>query len=61
MIDIEKAIGAMASNDVDFVIIGGVALSIHASAYVTFDINFAYSRTKFSTKKQLHCRHFVSA
>ncbi len=46
MIDIEKAIVAMASNDVDFVVIGGVALSIHATAYVTFDIDFAYSRSK---------------
>ncbi len=51
MIDIEKAIGAMASNEVDFVIIGGVALSIHASAYVTFDIDFAYSRTKANLEK----------
>lgn len=28
MIDIEKAIVAMASNEVDFVVIGGIALSI---------------------------------
>ena len=46
MIDVEKAIVAMASNDVDFVVIGGVALSIHAAAYITFDIDFAYSRSK---------------
>ncbi len=46
MIDIEKAIVAMASNEVDFVVIGGVALSIHAAAYITFDIDFAYSRSK---------------
>ena len=46
MIDIEKAIVAMASNGADFVIIGGVALSIHAAAYITFDIDFAYSRSK---------------
>lgn len=46
MIDIEKAIVAMASNDVDFVVIGGVALSIHEIAYITFDIDFAYSRSK---------------
>lgn len=46
MIDIEKAIVAMASNEVDFVVIGGIALSIHATAYITFDIDFAYSRSK---------------
>ncbi|MBE7515582.1 MAG: hypothetical protein HS105_03070 [Chloracidobacterium sp.] len=45
MIDIEKAIVAMASNNVDFVVIGGIALSIHATAYITFDIDFAYSRS----------------
>lgn len=46
MIDVEKAIVAMASNRVDFVVIGGVALSIHSAAYVTYDIDFAYSRSK---------------
>ncbi len=51
MIDIEKAIVAMASNDVDFVVIGGVALSIHATAYITFDIDFAYSRSRDNLAK----------
>ncbi len=46
MIDVEKAIIAMASNHVDFVVIGGVALSIHSAAYVTYDIDFAYSRAR---------------
>lgn len=51
MIDVEKAIVAMASNDVDFVIIDGVALSVHATAYITFDIDFAYSRSKDNLAK----------
>lgn len=51
MIDIEKAIVAMASNDVDFVVIGGVALSVHATAYITLDIDFAYSRNKENLAK----------
>ncbi len=46
MIDVEKAIVAMAANHVDFVVIGGVALSIHSAAYITYDIDFAYSRAK---------------
>ncbi|CAN5735554.1 hypothetical protein BH24ACI3_BH24ACI3_13780 [soil metagenome] len=46
MIDVEKAIVAMAANHVDFVVIGGVALSIHSAAYVTYDIDFAYSRVR---------------
>jgi hypothetical protein len=51
MIDVEKAIVAMASNDVDFVVIDGVALSVHAAAYITFDIDFAYSRSKDNLAK----------
>lgn len=51
MIDVEKAIVAMASNDVEFVVIGGVALSVHATAYITFDIDFAYSRSKENLAK----------
>lgn len=51
MIDVERAIVAMASNDVDFVVIGGVALSIHAAAYITYDIDFAYSRAKENLRK----------
>jgi len=51
LIDIEKAIVAMASNDVDFVVIGGVALSVHATAYIMFDIDFAYSRNKENLAK----------
>ena len=51
MIDVEKAIIAMASNHVDFVVIGGVALSIHSAAYITYDIDFAYSREKGNLAK----------
>ena len=46
MIDIKKAITSLASNDVEFVIIGGVALSIHSAAYVTYDIDICYSRKR---------------
>jgi hypothetical protein len=46
MIDVEKAIIAMASNAVDVVLIGGVALNLHSSAYVTYDIDFCYSRKR---------------
>jgi predicted nucleotidyltransferase len=46
MIDIKKAITTLAGNDVEFVIIGGVALGIHAAAYITYDIDICYSRTR---------------
>jgi len=44
MIDAKQAIVAMASRSVDFVLIGGVALNLHAAAYLTYDIDFCYSR-----------------
>jgi hypothetical protein len=44
MIDAKEAIVAMASRSVDFVLIGGIALNLHAAAYLTYDIDFCYSR-----------------
>jgi hypothetical protein len=46
MIDVKKAIITLAMHDVDFVVIGGVALSIHSAAYVTYDIDVCFSRTR---------------
>ena len=46
MIKLETAIQALADNNVDFVIVGGVAIKIHSSAYVTLDLDFCYARTK---------------
>lgn len=51
MIDIEKAITAMASESVDFVLIGGVALAIHSAAYVTYDIDFCYERSRANLER----------
>ena len=51
MIDIEKAVVAMASETVDFCVIGGVALSIHSAAYVTYDIDFCYERSRPNLEK----------
>jgi predicted nucleotidyltransferase len=46
MIDVKKAIVTLANRDVEFVIIGGVALSLHSAAYVTYDIDVCYSRSR---------------
>lgn len=46
MIDLEKALVSLAANNVEFVIVGGVAISLHASGYVTLDLDFCYSRSK---------------
>jgi hypothetical protein len=44
LIDYEKALLALASAGVRLVIVGGVAVTIHGSSYVTFDLDFCYAR-----------------
>lgn len=46
MIDLEKAITALSDNDVEFVIVGGVAITLHSSGYITRDLDLCYSRKK---------------
>jgi hypothetical protein len=46
MIKLEKAIKSLSDNNVDFVIVGGVAVKLHSSGYVTLDLDFCYARTK---------------
>ncbi len=45
MIELKEAVTALVDNDVEFVLIGGVAITLHSSAYVTQDLDFCYSRT----------------
>ena len=51
MIKIKTVIQALASNNVDFVIIGGVAIHAYSSAYVTNDFDFCYLRTNENLKR----------
>ena len=44
MIDYEQALTALAAAGVRLVIVGGVAITIHGSSYVTFDLDFCYAR-----------------
>ena len=44
MIDLKTAILALSTNNVDYVIVGGVAITLHATAYITRDLDFCYSR-----------------
>lgn len=46
MIDLYKAITILADANVEFVVVGGVALRSHGSAYVTQDLDISYSRTR---------------
>lgn len=38
-------LAALAANDVEFIIIGGLAATLHGSARVTYDIDVVYNRT----------------
>ena len=44
MIDFEQSLTALANARVRFVIVGGLAVTIHGSSYVTFDLDFCYAR-----------------
>lgn len=44
MIDFEQALTVLADARVRLVIVGGLAITIHGSAYVTFDLDFCYAR-----------------
>lgn len=46
MIDLQKAISSLAANNVQYVIVGGVAITLHSSGYVTQDLDFCYSRSR---------------
>ena len=46
MIDLETCIRALNTNKVRFVLIGGAAMTVQGSAYVTNDIDIAYSNDR---------------
>lgn len=44
----EAILEKLAKDDVDFIVIGGLAAALHGSAYVTQDIDICYSRSHAS-------------
>jgi predicted nucleotidyltransferase len=51
MIRLYDAVKLLANADVEFVVIGGVALTSHGSAYVTQDLDICFARNKENLKK----------
>lgn len=43
MIELEKALTSLVDNEVEFVIVGGVAITLHSSAYITRALRSARS------------------
>lgn len=48
---IESPLKSLIENNVEFVIVGGVAIIAHGVPYATFDLDFCYSRTPENLKK----------
>jgi hypothetical protein len=44
-VQFQKAVQALCDAGVDFVVIGGLAATLHGSAQVTYDLDICYSRT----------------
>ena len=51
MVDLEKLLAGLVRNEVEFVVIGGVAAVAHGSVYVTYDLDFCYSRAAANLQK----------
>jgi hypothetical protein len=51
MIELVPAIQSLFNEDVEFVVLGGVAIGFHGSGYVTQDLDFCYRRNKENLKK----------
>lgn len=44
MIELQEALESLAHQEVEFIIVGGVAMNLHGSAHVTFDLDICYAR-----------------
>ena len=49
--DFPAAITLLASGGVEFIVIGGVAATIHGSAHITYDLDLVYRRTPENIEK----------
>lgn len=51
MVEFEPAIKSLTREKVNFVIVGGLAISVHSTGYITTDLDFCYLRTQENLKK----------
>jgi len=51
VVEFEPALKSLTAEKVDFVVIGGLAITIHSSGYITTDLDFCYLRTPENLKK----------
>ena len=55
MINLEKIIQLLTDGDVAFVILGGVAATVHGSSHATFDLDICYARDPENLKRLASC------
>lgn len=51
MIELRQALETFARHEVEFIIVGGVAMNLHGSARVTFDLDICYDRRPTNLKR----------
>jgi predicted nucleotidyltransferase len=51
VIELEPALRSLTENEVEFVVVGGVAISAHGSAYITQDLDLCYDRAISNLRK----------
>jgi predicted nucleotidyltransferase len=54
MNDFERILNALKSSEVAFVIIGGVAATVHGSARLTTDVDIVYERSRVNIGRLVH-------
>ena len=60
MKDIEKHLLVLAQYAVDFVVIGGVAATLHGSSHITQDLDVCYSREKANLERLANALNSVN-
>ena len=53
MIELEPALRSLTENEVEFIVVGGVAITAHGSAYITQNLDFCYNRTTQNLEKMV--------
>jgi hypothetical protein len=51
VIELSPALEALTENKVEFIIVGGIAITAYGSAYITKDLDFCYLRTPENIKR----------
>jgi hypothetical protein len=51
MIQVEPTLRLLTQNQIEFVIVGGVAISAHGSSYLTYDLDVCYNRARDNLKR----------